>query len=340
MSFLARPRRLLMLSAVAGVLSVAGCGSAADDRDVTAPSVEASTATEPVDVTPSSTSTTQPAPVVPAAVPFQPLADEVAVEAKQVAADLVVAAGTYDAGAGTLEGAMERIQAIGGDPMIADAMGNLLLPDASASVEIVYPQLGGLTETQASIILVIRQHLADSSGRREVTRTLDVRVASTGDRWAVEQVASDGGSPPIDPPPPSEAAQAALADPRLTFPDTARWDIEAGRVDDRVLVALVDAAAQSPLTVTTMTEGHPLEVFGTQRTSNHTEGRAVDIWAVGGTPVIALRDEASAARRVVDRLFASGVEELGSPWDLDGAGASRSFTNTVHQDHLHLAFDR
>jgi len=31
------------------------------------------------------------------------------------------------------------------------------------------------------------------------------------------------------------------------------------------------------------------------------------------------------------------VRQVGGPWDLDGKSSSRSFTNTVHLDHVHLA---
>lgn len=330
--------------ALASLLTLTGCGSADGEREgassgdggsqAPAPPADSQTSSAPT------TPTTEAKPVVPPPVPFLPLPGEVGVAAKRAAADIVVAAGTYNQGGGTDEGARQRIEAIGGDPSVAGALAQLLVPEASASVEVVYPQLGGLTDTQASIILVVRHHLAEADSIQSVTRTLDVRAERSGETWRVTQVASAGGAPPTDGVPPSEAAQAALADPRLTLPDTVRWDIEAGRVDDRVLAALVEAAAVAPLSVTTTKEGHPVEVFGTSRTSNHTEGRGVDIWAVDGTPVISLRGDASAARRVVDALFASTVEELGSPWDLDGAGAGRSFTNTVHQDHLHLAFDR
>jgi hypothetical protein len=30
---------------------------------------------------------------------------------------------------------------------------------------------------------------------------------------------------------------------------------------------------------------------------------------------------------------------VGSPWDIDGVDSRRSFTDEVHQDHIHLAVD-
>jgi hypothetical protein len=33
------------------------------------------------------------------------------------------------------------------------------------------------------------------------------------------------------------------------------------------------------------------------------------------------------------------VLQVGSPWDLDEETSSRSFTDEVHQDHIHLAVD-
>ena len=64
----------------------------------------------------------------------------------------------------------------------------------------------------------------------------------------------------------------------------------------------------------------------------------MDIWAVDGLPVVAQRVTGSVVRGLVQELMTLGVTEIGSPWDLDGPGGA-SFTNVVHQDHLHVAFD-
>ena len=60
----------------------------------------------------------------------------------------------------------------------------------------------------------------------------------------------------------------------------------------------------------------------------------------GGSSMRCMRDPLGPLHQLVEELLARGaVTELGSPWDLDGVGSGASFTNVVHQDHLHLAFD-
>lgn len=72
--------------------------------------------------------------------------------------------------------------------------------------------------------------------------------------------------------------------------------------------------------------------------SNHTEGRGADIWAIDGQPVVSLRDPTGPIPGLVQGLVNVGATEVGSPFDIDGPGGA-SFTNEVHQDHLHVAFD-
>ena len=95
-------------------------------------------------------------------------------------------------------------------------------------------------------------------------------------------------------------------------------------------------AREVPYSVTVLSTGHPHNVFNTDRVSGHTRGYAVDIYAVGGRTVARQRDGSSGpARRLAARLLARGAYQLGSPWILP-PGARRSFTDVVHEDHLHL----
>ena len=116
-------------------------------------------------------------------------------------------------------------------------------------------------------------------------------------------------------------------------------EAEPGTVDDRVLAILAQLGAEHRVDVTTLATGHPHNVFDSQRVSNHTRGRAVDIWALDGRPVVDQRDLSGSLATLARGLLAVGVSELGGPWDLDGPGGA-SFTNVVHQDHLHVGFDR
>jgi hypothetical protein len=84
--------------------------------------------------------------------------------------------------------------------------------------------------------------------------------------------------------------------------------------------------------------GHPHNVFETERVSDHTVGRAFDIIRVGDRLVIDDRGEVSATLDLIDWLYYHpDVRQIGSPWDLDDDLSTRSFTDAVHQDHIHVA---
>lgn len=281
---------------------------------------------------PTTTATTLPPP--PA---WEASAGDPAPEAKELATGVLQAIGTYREGEGTVVLAGERVTGLSLAPAVVDAAGPFLIPDAASTVEIVYPQLGGLTSTRASIMTVIRHRTLISGEQRSVTRTVDVRLELGPDGWSVTELASLGGDPPSTPTP-TPTGQQVIDNDRIELPDSAVWDIGAGGVDDVILQRLLDLAVDHTLSVTVLATGHPRNVFDSDNLSNHTAGRAVDIWAVDGVPVFDQRGEGSPLLELVRGELAAGVTELGSPWDLDGAGGP-SFTNAVHQDHLHLAYD-
>lgn len=306
---------------------VVGCSAAGESSD------SGTAATGETGSTSSSTTTTiAPLPEPPG---YTPAAGEPSPEIKQAAAAVVQALLTYPVGGGTVDAARERLAGRPAAPEVADRVVPLLRPRSASSAEIVYPQYGGLLESTSSVMVVTRIRSRGPEGDATVVRTLDVRLERRADGWVVTDLASIGGRRP-----PTIAASAAgaavLANPRIDLPTSARWDILAGRVDDRVLQTLTTMAATHDLAITTFSTGHPVEVFGTSSISNHTEGRAVDIWGIDNQPVITQRGDESPLRRLVADVLALGVTELGSPWALGGA----SFTNTLHQDHLHVAYDQ
>ena len=283
---------------------------------------------------PASTTTTV---TVPAAVPFAGSPSEVALEVKQPAADVVQLLSTYPADRANVDGARASLVTAGLDPLLAEQSGELIVPGAASSGEIVYPQLGGLTPSTASVMVVLRQHLLDGGVFREVTRTIDVRLELEEGNWRPVAIASVGGEP-VEPPVDVSPTISALAShPAVDLPDSARWDLYAGLVDQRIVELLLELAEDHELGVTVLASGHPANVFGTERTSNHTRGRGVDIWSIDGTAVVDQRGPASPLRDLVVRVAEEGVTELGSPYDLDGPGGI-TFTNLVHEDHLHLAY--
>lgn len=281
--------------------------------------------------------TTQPRLDQPVA--YQPLPGEPAAEAKRVASDVVQALTTFAAHGDPAVAVATVVGRLGAPGHVVGQAGDLLVPGVASAGDIVYPQLGGLTEEAAAVMVVVRQRLLEGSARRSVVRTVDVRLGSRDGSWAVTSVESVGGRPPPPSVAPSRAAQAVLAVDNVVLPDSARWDILAGTVDDRVLTLLAQLGAEHRVDVTTLATGHPRDVFASSRMSNHAMGRAVDIWAVDGRPVIDQRDPSGPLATLARGLLAQGVTELGGPWDLDGPGGA-SFTNVVHQDHLHVGFDR
>jgi hypothetical protein len=70
--------------------------------------------------------------------------------------------------------------------------------------------------------------------------------------------------------------------------------------------------------------------------SDHPRGRAVDIWAVDGHPIVV---PANRARTVafMREASATGPWQVGGPVDLDGA-AKAYFSDPTHHDHVHLGF--
>lgn len=318
--------RSLLLPLVALALVAMACSSSSADPDA-APR-ETSTS--------SSTTTTRLA--LSLADRYRPLAGEPVPELKQMAANALQSIATYEVGGGTVEEVMRRLT---GQPVrldVAAAVAPFLVENGSSELDIVYPQLGGLTDSAASMMVVVRHRTLVGDEERAVTRTVDVRLEKGADGWTVSELASIGGEAPV-----SAAAtligESALANRNLELSDTARWDIEAGRIGDPILASLNGLASEGRLSVTVLATGHPHNVFGAEWVSNHTAGRGVDIWAIDGVPVIDQRSVGSPAYQLVEAALAQGVTEVGSPWDLDGAGTGASFTNTVHQDHLHFAHD-
>ena len=132
-------------------------------------------------------------------------------------------------------------------------------------------------------------------------------------------------------------AQDVIADPSITLDPRASSDLTAGRVDPRISQVLLAAAASQPLAITVFQTGHPYYVAGTDRASNHSFGRAVDIGSVGGELVSPSNELARALVLAIGRLpEAIRPTEIGSPWAIDEPGY---FTDADHQDHLHLGFD-
>ena len=314
-----------MLIAVAAAAAAAACagdgdaGTAAQDR--------------PRDTQ----STPAPQPTVwPSVVSYEPSAAETYRNGKRLASRAVLRAVTYPRGASAAEVAARIGQTAISRRELASVIAPVVERDRESSGQIVYPQLSGVTETSMGAMVVVRQRLTAPGGdARRVTRVFDVRLRRSGGPWSVDRIASVGGSAVRRPADLDGPARAVVDDPRIELSDTARWDVFRGDVDPGLLSALEQLADRHRISVSVLRSGHPRAVWATDRLSAHSRGFAADIYKVDGRLVVTQRQGASDAREAAAYLVQAGAEQVGSPWIL-GPGGSRSFTDVVHEDHLHL----
>lgn len=332
-------RTLLKLAGASALLGACGGQDAApgDGQSVT-------------DAAAAGTPTPTAIPALPTAARYSPLPGEPVPNGKQVAADFVQALTTRRSGQQPADVLAELVHLTSPsfDAGAASALAAPLYPESVTTGEVVYPQLGGLRPlgsgaTSASMMVVVRQRLlSPNRSVGEVVRTIDVRLAVESGTWKVVELASVGGEP-VDRPADLDARAVSVLDHSdIELPDTCAWDIHAGRISLELLGLLANVAEASPVSVAVLQTGHPVNVFGTDRISNHTEGRAVDIWRVGGEPVVTVGAAAGPAAVALRSAFDDPrLAQAGSPEgsDLDGGGR-RSFTDLVHKDHLHLAVGR
>ena len=324
--------------AVAGSADVSASASSEPTDTVTSTATATAAPTVPPDVpaeTSPPTSTPEPSPL-PA--PFEPVAVEVYPNAKREAARVVTRLTTYGPGE-TPESVAATLVAGPAAHELATVAAPLFVPGATSTGVVRYAQLGGLAEPQAAVMVVVAQRVeVDGAVLREEVRTFDVRLREVGTGWVLEEVPSIGGEPVERPADLDPLAARVVDDPRITMPDSARWDIYRGTIDLRLLETMSEMAELSPYAVAVLASGHPLNVFGRAWASNHTRGRAVDVYAIGGSLVIQQWAEGSAAHRMARMLYEQGIPELGTPWVFTDLGGG-SFSDTVHADHLHVAYD-
>ena len=135
--------------------------------------------------------------------------------------------------------------------------------------------------------------------------------------------------------------QAVLSNPNIELRPEAATDVRAGVVDARLLACLLALAQRfSVAGVGPFQTGHSYYVAGTNRPSNHSFGRAVDIGTINGQLVSpanpAAREAALAAASLPAPLRPS---EIGSPFaELERLPGL--FSDAAHQDHLHLGYDK
>ena len=294
------------------------------------------------------TTTTEPvedvsaAPVAPPPFPdqFEPSPNEVQADAKRLGAVVAYQITNY----GPDSSVIELAAGVTADPARADALARgaatVHHPRMWSRGTIEYAQLGGHLDDRISIMVVVHQELGGegtADAERAETRIMDVRLMrGASGAWEFEELASAGGQPVARPADLSPLAASVVDDPRIDLPDSAIWDIYSGYTDHALLEAMLDIAERTPYSVIVLKTGHPHNVFGTDRLSNHMVGRAVDIHEVDSELVIDSHDATSSIYALSEWLVSRhDIREFGSPWRFDDAVA-HNFTNEVHHDHLHV----
>lgn len=342
----AQGRRLLSIS-ITGVVCLAALMTACQAQppganlpesvaiDTTTTSLTTSTTTTAVPPTDAAVAADEAPTPPPVASRYVVPSSEVAPDAKQLAVDIVHDLTNYEAN--TNHAGRLLVYRTEEGPPIDDVASPLTHPGYWSRGEVVYPQLGGLTADRVSVMVVTRQTIGrGDEPEQTVVRTIDVRLVDDGNGWRFERLASAGGA--FESIEHLSRAHEVATDPRIEMPDSARLDILARVVSPVLLDVMSQLADVTPYGVTVLATGHPHNVFETDRQSHHTVGRAVDIHRIGDTLVIDDHEEGSATMEIMRwMLNHPDVRQVGGPWDLDGKGSSRSFTNTVHLDHVHLA---
>lgn len=257
---------------------------------------------------------------------------------KRAATDAVEAIGGWTDRAGaTADAARARGASLELPAEVVDTFAELLEPEAvAATIEVVYPQIGGLTSSEASVMTVVSQRLLLRDGTRdERGNVLDIRLARQGKSWVVQGVTPTAPLPSAGGPL-SEPAQRVLDHPRLVLPPSAAADVRTGAIDDSILAVLAGLADEHDLQVQVFYDGHPTNVFGTDRVSRHSQGRAVDLVRVDGVMVTDPAMPRETLEAVMTLAGKLGATEVGGPFDLNGP-ARGYFTDAVHLDHLHVA---
>ena len=255
---------------------------------------------------------------------------------KRLAARVAATALTYPRGASALEIARRIGSSFAPRRELAAAIEPAVDPSMESFGQVVYPQLSGITPTSLGAMVVVRQHLRRPDREsRTVTRVVDVRLRRDGGPWRLERIGSVGGRPVRRPDDLPEAARRVLDNPRIAWSDSARWDIYRGGIDEGLLRALDDAAGRRRISVSVLRSGHPREVWQTSRPSAHSRGYAADIYAVDGRLVVRQQQAGEPAYALAASLVAGGAAQVGSPWVL-APGGSRSFSDHVHRDHVHV----
>lgn len=333
-------RRRFLGAAAAGVgLLAAGCSGTTTRRPATGPN-RSSQPTQPTAPTQPTTPapSTAPSALVPNKRPWRADRGDIEPIIKVTAARVVEAIGSWKGGAIGPAAAESRVGRLGQDPHLVDEARVLLRDSPAAEIEVIEAQYGGLLSSAASVLVVCRQWWIGPSGRLAVGgSTVDVRLSETRPgRWRVTALHPSHPGPPVPHPAESLAAQV-LHEPRIVLPPAAAADVASGKVHDSVLTAMLKLSQRYRLGISVIRSGHPIYVFGTDRRSDHPQGRAFDTFRIDGRLVVDPATPRTLVTGYMEAAAAAGSYNVGGPYLLPGAG-SQFFSDQTHHDHVHAGF--
>ncbi|MEU9481958.1 hypothetical protein [Streptomyces sp. NPDC048191] len=321
------PGRRTVLAALAGIaLGVAGCsGSKAPQAQPSRGPATGSPSPSP-----------SPAPALPRTTPWRPTPAEVQPPAKLRAVRLVEAIGAWADGHGGAGAARARVAALGLPTALVAQAGPLLPTADQAALQVVDAQYGGILTRSASVLVVCRQWTRRGGTVSAGGTTVDVRLSRSGSAWTVDALHPAHPGPPVRSPAPD--IRTVLSDDRIVLPPAAAADLRSGRVHTSVARAMLALARTYRLEVSVVRSGHPLDVFGTSRPSDHPRGRAFDVWRIDGHAVV----DPATSRGLIERFMrdaaAAGSYNVGGPVLLSGGSAGQFFSDATHHDHVHIGF--
>ncbi|MET9534888.1 hypothetical protein ABZY02_30725 [Streptomyces sp. NPDC006649] len=326
-------RRSVLLSAATLALTASGCSGTSDGTR--GPRLSAPTAS----VSSASAGATPSAAALPHTTAWRPNAADVEPAVKLRAVQLVEALGTWRPGGGGAAKARARVTALGLPGALADQAGPLLSGADESVLQVIDAQYGGILTDSASVLVVCRQWTRSGGGPvAGGGTTVDVRLSRARPRWSVKALHPAAPGPASTTL--SDTVRKVLADRRISLPPASAADIRSGAVHPSALTALLRLADRYRIDVSVVRSGHPLDVFGTDRPSDHPLGRAFDVWRINGRPVVAASTPRSLIESFMRAAAAAGSYNVGGPVQLGGgATANQFFSDATHHDHVHAGFN-
>jgi hypothetical protein len=256
--------------------------------------------------------------------------------AKLRAVQVVEAIGDWPAGQAGAAAARARVAALRLPTGLVGQAGPLLPAADQAVLQVVDAQYGGILTGSASVLVVCRQWTRRGGTVDAGGTTVDVRLSRSGSGWTVDALHPARPGPAVK----SLAAdvRAALADDRIVLPPAATADLRSGQVHTSVARAMLALARTYRLEVSVVRSGHPLDVFGTSRPSDHPRGRAFDVWRIDGHAVVDPATPRSLIERFMRDAAAAGSYNVGGPVLLSGGSTGQFFSDATHHDHVHAGF--